>query len=178
MIESAPEAVELPRIEAEPSFAAARHQYQNLVFGFVARRIRPVEDAEDVVAAVFVDAYRHWRRRRGEPRLWLLGIARRKVADALRKRRNWWQVREDDLQADAMADFVTHAEALAAAEIAARLPDDERDALLMQALEDLKIEEIAAVLGRSPKATNSLLQRARARVAHLVEKQNRQGVSL
>ena len=137
-----------------------------------------MEDAEDVTAAVFVDAYRHWGRRRGDPRLWLLGIARRKVADALRKRRNWWRVREEDLRADAMDEFVTRTEASAAAEIVARLPADERDALLMQALEDLTIEEIAAVLGRSPKATNSLLQRARARVARLVEKRNRQGVSL
>ena len=178
MIESIPEAVELPKTEAEQSFSDARLRYQSLIFGFVARRIRPVEDAEDVVAAVFVDAFRHWSRRRGEPRFWLLGIARRKVADALRKKRNWWVVREDDLRADAMDEFVTHAQASAAAEIAASLPDDERDALLMQALEDLTIEEIAAVLGRSPKATNSLLQRARARVGRLVEQQNRQGVSL
>lgn len=178
MIETAPHAAELPTVEAESSFADARLRHQSLVFGFVARRIRPIEDAEDVVAAVFVDAYRHWNRRRGEPRLWLLGIARRKVADALRKKRNWWQVREDDLRADAMDDFMTRAQASAAAEIAAALPEDERDALLMQALEDLKIEEIAAVLGRSPKATNSLLQRARQRITRLVETRNRQGVSL
>lgn len=151
-------------------FAEARQRYQSLVFTFVSRRVRPIEEAEDITAAVFLDAFRNWKRLRGEPRLWLLGIARRKVADHLRKRRNAWQLREEDsLQADGMTEFITHAEASAAANIVARLPENERDALLMQVLEAMKIEEIAAVLGRSPKATNSLLQRARTRVRRLVE---------
>ncbi|RYG43542.1 sigma-70 family RNA polymerase sigma factor, partial [bacterium] len=78
-----PDAVDLPAAAPLTSFAEARRLYQPLVFAFVARRIRPTEDAEDIVAAVFVDAYRGWSRRKGEARLWLLGIARRKVADAL-----------------------------------------------------------------------------------------------
>lgn len=173
---SASEAIELPASSVGLSFSDARARYQTLIFGFVSRRIRPVEDAEDIVAAVFVDAYRHWNKLRGEPRLWLLGIARRKVADALRRRKTWWRIREEDMTGDAMAAFVNHAEARAAAEVVAALPPDERDALMLQVLEELPIEEIAAVLGRSPKATNSLLQRARNRVRRIVEKRERQEV--
>jgi len=161
------EIVAIPWKADEITFVEARHLYQAVVFAFVARRIRPVEDAEDIVAAVFVDAFRGWNRRRGEPRLWLLGIARRKVADALRRKRTWWNVRETDATSDAMNEFVHKAQVSAATEIIAKLPDDERDALLMQILEELPIEEIAIVIGRSAQATNSLLQRARSRVRRM-----------
>ena len=167
MTDTLPEATS----SAELTFGEARMAYQTTVFAFVARRVRPLEEAEDVVASVFVDAFRHWHRRKGDPRLWLLGIARRKVADSLRKKRPQWTLREDDLTADALGDFVQKAEVERLAALIARLPADERDALLMQALEEMPIEEIAAVLGRSVKATNSLLGRARTRVRRLAHQE-------
>ena len=164
MTQSFPEATELPAHPADLTFTEARQRYQAVVFAFVVRRVRPTEEAEDVVAAVFVDAFRYWGRRKGDPRLWLLGIARRKVADSLRRKRPSWDLREDDLQANAMDDLVHRSEAIRAAKLVDRLPTDEREALLMQVLEELPIEEIAVVLGRTVKATNSLLGRARTRV--------------
>lgn len=155
------------RNAVETTFAEARREYRSVVFAYVSRRVRPIDEAEDVVAAVFVDAFRHWHRRQGDPRLWLLGIARRKVADSLRKRRFHWPLREEDSVADALGGFVQRARADEAAALVARLPVDERDALLMQVIEEMPIEEIAVVLGRSTKATNSLLGRARLRVRRL-----------
>lgn len=146
------------------TFAEARSAYLGTVFAFVARRIRPVQEAEDVVAAVFVDAYQHWGRRKGDPKLWLLGIARRKVADALRKKKPTWSIREEDSTSNAMDEYVARAEADHAAAIVAALPPDERDALLMQVVDEMPIQDIAVVLGRSIKATNSLLGRARTRI--------------
>lgn len=167
MIGTAQETLEAPPSAEAITFTEARQRHQALVFAFVARRVRPVEEAEDVTAAVFVDAYRFWSRRRAESRLWLLGIARRKVADHLRRQRNAWQVREEDLQADAMESFVQRAEVVRIAALVGRLPAEERDALLLQVLEEMTIEEIAVVIGRSVKATNSLLGRARARLRRL-----------
>ncbi len=169
MIKSTLEATELPRRAERLSFAEARTRYQGQIFAFVANRIRPVQEAEDVVANVFVDAYRHWGRCKGDPRLWLLGIARRKVSDALRKKRPIWSIREEDATSNAMDEFVTQAQANQAAAMVAKLPPDERDALLMQVVEEMSIEEIATVLGRSVKATNSLLGRARARIRRQLE---------
>lgn len=163
------EATALPDRAQRLTFAEARSRYQGLVFSFVANRIRPVQEAEDVVANVFVDAYRHWGSCNGDPKLWLLGIARRKVSDALRKKRPIWSIREEDATSNAMDEFVTQAQANQAADMVAKLPSDERDVMLMQVVDEMSIEEIAIVMGRSVKATNSLLGRARTRIRRQLE---------
>lgn len=148
-----------------PSFGQARAEYQGFIFGFVSRRIKPVEEAEDVAAEVFLEAYRCWHRCRGPVHLWMLGIARRKVADHYRRHRPVFQLRDaEQMTADAMSDFESELEVRQAFEILHALHPDERDALSLQILEGLSIEEIATVIGRSAPATNSLLQRARERV--------------
>ena len=161
MTKSAVEATALPDRAKSLTFAEARSRYQGLVFHFVASRIRPVQEAEDVVANVFVDAYRHWGRCKGDAKLWLLGIARRKVSDVLRKKRPIWSIREEDATSDAMDEFVTQAQANQAAALVAQLPPDERDVMLMQVVDEMSIEEIAT--------TNSLLGRARTRIRKQLE---------
>ena len=47
-------------------------------------------------------------------------------------------------------------------DLVAQLPPDQREALLLQYVEQFSVAEISVVLGRSPAAINSLLQRARA----------------
>lgn len=155
-----------------PTFAEARREHQSLVFAYVSRRIKPAEEAEDVTAEVFLDAYRHWHRCKGPARLWLLGIARRKVADAYRRRKPVHGLREGEgPTSDSLHEFVSGFESRQALNILLSLPPDERDALSLQILEEMPIEEIAVVIGRSPAATNSLLQRARARVRKAVDAQ-------
>jgi RNA polymerase sigma-70 factor (ECF subfamily) len=173
--ESAAEA--LQPVPSSITFESARGQYQSLVFAFVSRRIRPLEEAQDLTAQVFVDAYRQWRRLRGPAKLYLLGIARKKVSDALRRRKVTFCLREDDLGASGMDEFVSFAEAQAAYAIVTRLPADERDAVLMQVLEEMPVEEISAVLGRSLKATHSLLQRARGRIKKMTDEPSPDEVS-
>ncbi|HSI73618.1 MAG TPA: sigma-70 family RNA polymerase sigma factor [Fimbriimonas sp.] len=176
MIETSAQAPESHAAHICLEFAEARTEYQSLIFAFISRRIKPVEDAEDLTAQVFVDAYRGWRKLRGSPKLWLLGIARRKVYDAWRKRRPSFSLREEDASSDGMEIFVGNLQMREAMRIALALPALERDALLLQVLDDLSVEEIALVLGRSTKATNSLLQRARARVRKMTGNQNGESI--
>src|SRR5262245_812900 len=58
------------------------------VLRYVLRRVPSVEEAEDITAEVFAAAFVGLPRFRGQcsPYLWLLGIARRKIAYALRQR--------------------------------------------------------------------------------------------
>lgn len=168
-----------PRAAAPAAtFDKAREQYQSLVFAFVSRRISPVEEAQDLTAQVFVDAFRQWRRIRTSPKLYLLGIARKKVSDVLRRRKVHFSLREEDLKGSSFDEFVSCAEADAAYQIVMKLPADERDAILMQVLEEMPVEEIASVLGRSAIATNSLLQRARGRIRKMTAGQTHSGGSL
>lgn len=160
---------------AAPISAAELHaKYLDEVFRFVSRRLARREDAEDTTAEVFEAAFHSLPSYRGdvEPRLWLLGIARRKVADALRQksRRPAPQV----LPEDADPDETRHpnpddpARALARSESASKvrevlagMKDEHREVLLLCYVEEMSHDEIAIVLGRSPQAVNSLLQRAR-----------------
>ena len=151
------------------SFTEARARYQGVVFAYVSRRIKPIEEAEDLVAQVFLDAFRHWHRVKTTPKLYLLGIARRKLYSAYRRRRKVFPLNDTDAMTEGMADLVHFSEVRDAVSILNRLPADEREALLLQVLEDLPVADISVVLGRSVKATNSLLQRARTRVRKLAD---------
>jgi RNA polymerase sigma-70 factor (ECF subfamily) len=159
------------------SFNDAREQYEALIFAFVSRRIRPVEEAEDIVAHVFVDAFIQWRRLRGAPKNWLLGIARRKVCDALRKQKRLWSLQEGDASASALDGFIEAVEVRQAITIVMSLPEDQRDAYLFQVLEQLSIDEIAQVMNRSSTSVNSLLQRARTRIQKALDTQQREGAT-
>ncbi len=137
------------------------------VFAYVSRRVRPREEAEDVTAETVQAALSGWHRlRSGDRRLWVLGIARRKTADAIRRksRRRETALAEEMPAPGRPGQDMDEAEATAQLRaVVLALPKDQREALLLQHLERLSQAEIAVVMGRSPAAVNGLLQRARAR---------------
>lgn len=154
--------------------AEALHQrYLADVFAYVARRVPDRHEAEDVTAEVFAAAFvaLPGRNRAQGPYPWLLGIARHKVADSLRRRG-----RQAGQMGTLTDDLPTASRDLPEAALAreergrllrgmlATLPPDQREALLLHYVEGLPQAEVALVLGRSPGAVNSLLQRARAAV--------------
>jgi RNA polymerase sigma factor (sigma-70 family) len=155
-------------------------RYLEDVFRYILRRVPHIEEAEDITAEVFAAAFVGLPRFRGQcsPYLWLLGIARRKIADALRRRaarRETLTSELDDAAAAAkplqaaLATTATPEAALVWAEaqavlrdLVAQLTADQREAVLLQFMERLSISEIAVVMGRSPVSVKGLLQRARA----------------
>ena len=136
------------------------------VFRYALRRVGERSDAEDVAQETLIAGLEGRARFRGAipVRLWLLGIARRKVADCLRKRGRAARAESFPLAtSDAPLAQVLTAEA--ATEIRAlvgALPEPQREALLLQLADGLSQIEIGQVLGKSPAAVNSLLARARA----------------
>jgi RNA polymerase sigma-70 factor (ECF subfamily) len=161
------------------SAASLYERYLEAVYRYVLRRVPSVEECEDITAEVFAAAFLGLARFRGQssPYLWLLGIARRKIALALRRRAARRETLASELRDDpdtgptweraATLDgpetAVMRAEAQRVLrELVADLSDDQREALLLQHMEQLSVAEIAVVMARSPASVKMLLQRARA----------------
>ena len=136
-------------------------RYAPLVWRFLAARLRgDVHRAQDVHSETFLAAMQALRGGKS-PRsvaAWLTGIARNKVADCLRQQSRSQESRQEFADQSAQGHF-ENAEAVA--DVLDSLPDDERLVLEWKYLDRLTVREIAARLGRTEKAVESLLFRAR-----------------
>lgn len=127
-------------------------------------RLGSREDAEDVAAQVHHAALR--ARTVDNPRLYLLGIARRKVADNLRRRKGirFAPLSAADRASSSFSDAVHLHRDVAA--VLRSISDDHREVLVLKYVVEMSAEEIATLTGRTPAAVNSLLQRAREAFAN------------
>lgn len=149
-----------------------QHRLLDPVFGYVFLRCGRREDAEDVTAEVFAAAVAGIDQFQGGSRVftWLIGIARRKLADAYRRRDRRPEVLETDLYSAVLGsggEDTPHA-ALERRETVAQvrglvlqLPEAQREAILLHCVDQLSLAETALVLGRSEDAVKGLLRRAR-----------------
>lgn len=161
------------------AYTALRDRYLDRVFSYVRRRVLAHEDAEDITCEVFVAAIRSLARYRGDAGLfvWLVGIARRKLADHYRRagrRENLAAAQAPEaiqardsraLGSDADAWLVRRETAAAVRQAMRHLPESQREALLLRYVEALSLREIGAVLGRSDNSVKALLRRGRAALA-------------
>lgn len=155
-----PATSELPTEQIE---GLCRHE----VYRYALRRLASPQDAEDVAAEVYLAAFATRWRKGMDPRPWLLGIARRKVVDRLRRRDRRPEMPLLECHTTSFLSEDLHFDALRAEavlkmrELVLALPDAQREALLLQVADGLPIGEIAQVMRKSPSAVNSLLGRAR-----------------
>ena len=137
------------------------------VRGYVVRRA-PSAAVEDVVAETFLVAWRRADTIRDDPLPWLLGVARRVLANQQRseRRRGALTDRLQGLrpgQAPGWAPPPAMSDELAAA--MGRLSPQEREALLLVAWEGLDGARAARAAGCTPVAFRARLHRARRHVA-------------
>jgi len=162
------------RVDAEPDLAALVRDHSPLLYRVALSLLRNPAEAEDVVQDVFVRVLER-RRQLGAivaMRPWLARIAWNLALDRTRRKRPQQMdevfaaalVSSDTPADQALAEAGRIARVLAAME---RLPQKEREALLLSAMDELSTAEIGAVLGRSESSVRSLLFRARA---HLRER--------
>jgi RNA polymerase sigma-70 factor (ECF subfamily) len=155
-------------------WAAMYDRHVGAVFGLVYHLVggdRAVaEDVNQEVWLIAIEQIDRFDPVRGEFRDWLLGIARHR---ALRRRHD--PVRVFDTQPDRPADALSPPESLEGVERADMvraallcMPDDRRRVLLDKYAEGLSVAEIAARTGRSAKAVESLLSRAREQLRALL----------
>src|SRR3954469_16385123 len=148
-------------------------EHAGAVRAFVRRRIDG-DEVDEVVAEVFVIAWRRLEDERDQTRVWLLGVARRVVANrrrAAKRQRALYErlAREAEGAAAAARDpaaVVTDGTVLRA--LAALSPGD-REVLLLITWDGLGHAEAAAVLGLRRAAFSQRVRRARRRLACLME---------
>jgi RNA polymerase sigma-70 factor, ECF subfamily len=147
-------------------------RYTDCVYSYVRRRVMPrTEAVEDLVQEVFLAAWRSLGNFRGEASLrhWLRGIARHKVEDYYRKRLREPEVRVEIEGALPELTFIPrYEEQLDRAanlqkmhRVLARLPETYGLVLLWRYLEQRSARDMAQLSGKSEKAIERLLARAR-----------------
>ncbi len=134
------------------------------VYGYLLPRCGNVADAEDLTAETFMAAVAALQRP-DPPSVsvaWLIGIARHKLIDQWRRgereRRGLAVVGADPID-DPWEELLDTSAAYSAL---ARLPGPQRAALALRYLDGLSVREIADLLDRTERGTETLLARARA----------------
>jgi RNA polymerase sigma-70 factor (ECF subfamily) len=153
-------------VTAEDRFTQLYEQHYDAVERYVRRRIDD-SGVRDVVAEVFLVAWRRFADLPAEPLPWLYGTARRVLANEVRgaQRRGRLVTR---FAADADVETRDHAEDVASrvsvAEAFQRLSDADAEALRLVAWEGLSLRKAARAAGCSFPAFAMRLHRARARL--------------
>ena len=152
------------------SFEELVRRFQVPLFHFLSRRMRTVEDAEDIAQEAFVRAYENMGRYRSEWRFstWLFTIASRLSISHARKK----QLATVDEGLESVVAAPDTSEQIAAREMRDRLWDlaektldpSKFTALWLFYVEEMPVVEIAKVLGASRVAVRTMLFRARKRL--------------
>ncbi len=165
------------------SFATLYDRHERGVWRFVLRSVRAPEIADDVTQelwfAVAQSATRY------EPtakfKTWLFTMARNRVIDLSRTKKNHASIDEEDEEGNVMFSELTAESRLgplrqlqSGEEVQAllraveALPTDQREAFLLQADGDMSVEEIAAATGVSFETAKSRLRYARTKLKELL----------
>lgn len=136
------------------------------VYAYVAYRLGDGPEAEDVTSAAFERALRYrdtYDASRGPPVAWLIGIARRCIADETRARPTpppdppaRQDIEEDVLRRLAVQDALSH------------LDERERELVALRFGSDLTARQIGEILGLRPNAVDVALHRAIAKLRTLL----------
>jgi RNA polymerase sigma-70 factor (ECF subfamily) len=146
-------------------------RYFDRVYGYARMALRDPYEAEDVTQQVFANvlqAIPAYHVRPGTPfRAWLFRVARNALLDAIRQRKRTFLEAPDRIhyrrdaaareEAETMLTWLNDAELSIFVE---RLPEGQRDTLILRFMLDMSTDEIAAVLDRTPKAVRRLQERA------------------
>ena len=165
-------------LEEPGRFGALFDRHATVVFRYLVRRVG-IDDADALLGEVFRVAFEKratYDRERANARPWLYGIATNLLArhrrSEARRIRATARLLARQPPADDPADQVVgtlDAQDLwpHVADAVAALPEEERDALLLYAWEELPYDEIADALGVPVGTVRSRLNRARTRIREL-----------
>jgi RNA polymerase sigma-70 factor (ECF subfamily) len=142
-----------------------------VVYGFSRSRV-PEHDAEDVTAEVFRAALQRLQR---DPEVelkpsWFLTVARNLIVDRWRRQLRWngrLELLRRDVDVSSFDDRGGSTDRVLDA--LDHLSDDHRSVLVLRYVDGCSSKDIAVALGKSPRAVDSLIARARSALAEAYE---------
>jgi RNA polymerase sigma-70 factor, ECF subfamily len=150
------------------AFEELVRRYQTSIYRVALRMLGSRADAQDAVQETFVRAWRALPRFRHDSAIstWLYRIVTRRALDRIASRRSTGTLEEVEVEAGPdPAQAAEHQERLRAIRRAiAKLPPDQRAALVLREFEGLSYQEVAQVLGASVPAVKTRIHRARLTV--------------
>jgi RNA polymerase sigma-70 factor, ECF subfamily len=147
------------------AFEELVRRYQTSIYRVALRMLGSRADAQDAVQETFVRAWRALPRFRHDSAIstWLYRIVTRRALDRIASRRSTGTL--DEVEGEAGPDPAQAAEQQerlrAIKRAIAKLPPDQRAALVLREFEGLSYEEVAQVLGASLPAVKTRIHRAR-----------------
>lgn len=171
------------RAGSDPAFETLVARHLGGVYSFAVRLVGNDEAAQDISQEVFVKVWRNIKRfdpAQASFKTWLMRIARNACVDYLRKRKNIplsaFDTDDGNTVADALADESLGAEEelahladqQAVADAVGKLPEPQREVLLLHYQQELTFEEIGMVLNASPNTVKSRHRRALHRLRQIV----------
>lgn len=166
---------------SDDAFAVLHARYSQQVFAFVFHLLnRPgsVDDAEDLTQEILGKAFSSMSTRRDEGsfKAWLFRIARNHTFDHIRARRpspasfddpDFHEEPSNVISLQQEVERRSEMDWLLAA--MGRLPDRQREALVMRELGGMSYDEIGETLDTSPEGVKQLIKRGRANVSQAAE---------
>ena len=140
------------------------------VYAYVAYRIGPGPDAEDVTSEVFERALRYrgsYDPKQGEPMAWLIGIARRCISDVGSNPHSTLDAIAERAAPGDVADEAVDRLSLAAA--VTQLGERDRELIALRYGADLTGRQIGAILDLSANAVDVAVHRAVERLRQALE---------
>lgn len=166
---------------SDDAFAALNARYRQQVFAFVFHLLnRPgsVDDAEDLTQEILGKAFSNMsnRREEGSFKAWLFRIARNHTFDHIRARRPIPASFDDPNFATEPSNVISlQQEVEKRSEMnwllaaMSRLPERQREALVLRELGGMSYDEIGETLETTPEGVKQLIKRGRANVSHAAE---------
>lgn len=158
------------RAQDPKAFRAFVVRHERMVFALLSRMLGRGSEVEDLAQETFVRAFRAFPdfdpSGPAKPSTWLLTIATRLALDARKKKRLDVVEPDDDAATTSTPELALERRQLgtAIAEAAAKLPDDQRAALVLAELHGLSMTEIGEALGVPEATAKTKLFRAREKM--------------
>lgn len=165
-------------VEDRRAFEPLYHRYGDRIWRYALQRTGSPAAADDVLSETILGALESLERfdpERGSFASWIFTIASRRISDQQRGHRRLWQLinragkYEQRIMPDPLSSIVTGIDAARVRAAVAKLPEPDREIVILRYSADLSTRTIANIVGLTDGAVRVRLHRARQRLATELE---------